>query len=372
MRCITTKVSLGILIYLSSSLWGSQSSLAVSLQIGNQTKNTILKQKLDFSGNFVSNYDGLENGFSSRENTSVLLNPNLETNQKISKLFVLNKQQLSSLYSKEEIPILSPDILLSQNTLLDIETSIESDPIENTSLLGYITNSLSNLEFATESNDSASEYSVTVLTQSSIQDIYEGVYSFEVDLSGSNPDVLEALDNSATANSTLPRESRANTSDLADESNISSFSYLPYKSNFLPRNSSSSSLIGDSNIDSLIKSLADLTSSENLFSQIGAVIPRSVNVFTNVPEIQSQTNYNFSRSSMSGIKKDPKMREIERKIKEERRQQKEQRKRLQQKLEREQEQREQRRRQRQQQIERERKERLQRQTRKQQEIMRRR
>ena len=374
MSYLANKISLGFVIYLSAFLLGSQSSFAVSLQIGDRQNSSLLKQQLDFSQNFFSSSDSIETDFLQKDK-SVLLQVDAATNQKILKLFVLNDKQLSSVYSTQSIPISESDISSSQSqkSLFNLDTITEKDRLEETDLLGYIADSLDNLEFETTRNNSSSEPSITILTQSSVQDIYEGVYSFEIDLSAADSIFPEEIDDSAVANDTLQEES-SSTSNVADSSDLRSFAYVPYNSSFLPRNSYFGSLIGSSNVDSLIQSLANLASSENLSSEIEGLLPITNNAgaYTDTPEVERQTNYDFSRSRMSGIKKDPKMKEIEQKIKEEQQRRKEERRRLQQQLLREQQQKERQRIQQQRNLERQRKEKFQRRLREQQEAMRRR
>lgn len=354
MSRVVTKVSLGIAVCLSSSLLCSQSSKAVSLKIGDREKNTTLEEKLLFSSDFFSTVNNFEPNFSIQQDNQIVLDDPFDNNQLLSRLFLLDNQQLSSLYSTEKASIFESTATLFSNRILGNENQTE-----NVSLLSYFAEAVDNIEIELTRGDTSNS-EITVLSQTALQNIYEDVYSSEIDLSA--PASLGTENNSISASRTTPNESL---SDSPSSSNLVFFQYSPYINKVSNYDSSvSSSSLSSSNINSLInRKIGD-----DLSSRADALILKPTNIFTNIPEIENRSRFEFKRDNK--VKRDPKMREIETQIREERERRQQEREKIREKLRREQQQRREQRQRDQERIRKERANRLRNQIRQQQQKMR--
>lgn len=353
MNLLATRIGLGIAIYLSSSTLYTHSSLAVSLKFSDRYELT----QLDESPLTFREPSPVDNSVSGLLNAAEYLEPNLEVRQQPQilepTLFGIQEPSITATSTEDDLFFASES---------QIQVQIGSDEEEG-NLLDYIVGAFSNLQINSIGSNSFANPSVAILPQVAYEDVYKGLYDFNVNVSANpNPtaNAPRAVNNSIPEESLITQESvrnynprtfantgfSSNNNDfLPNESTTSSLSRLfggsavPEENNSSPTSFLYTPYLSSSNLNSLSNSYA--YEDEDVSTRINEILSQNVNVYTNTDEIEVESGYRYtSASDKFNAQKAPMQVELEQELQERERRRKEKRRNLTIKLRQEQRQRE--------------------------------
>ncbi|VEP12365.1 hypothetical protein H1P_1450021 [Hyella patelloides LEGE 07179] len=329
MNRLLIRMGLGIVIYLPLSVLDSRSSSAVSLKFSDRYELTKLNDETPNNGGLSlipSNFD------SDYSNQSPL--------QTSSEFNLSSTQAPQDSSSTENIT----DLFLGSTYNIQVQTGTES---EDQSLLEYVTNSLRNIQFNSVGSNSFANPNVIVLPQVAYEDIYRGLYDFEIDVTA-NPStgVPRVVDNSIPEEFLISQESIRNyepqlvgfqpLSDSADGNILpgryaSTISAVLYESTESGANNSGGSSSAIQNLyGGNIRAVLNNNSYEDLSTRVGSVLPSTnASVFTNIEDIEIESNYKtVSAFQKFQNQKDPRQIELEEQLAEQQEKSKEQREKI--------------------------------------------
>lgn len=294
MNRFAIRTGLGIAIYLSYSALYSHSSFALSL-------------------NFSDRY----------ELTPANLNPEIDNqteSQEPSNFIFLNNQQAPELSSLPELT----ELFSAPTYNIQIQTA--SSESEDTNLLGVIADAFGDLQFSNIDNNSAINPNVAILPQVSFQDVYRGLYDFEIETGATSGIVPRVANNSIPDESLISQESISgyNPQFFASQSfsNNNSKNYLS-PSDY--RYSLSSLVNGSSNQNNRnqfqsnqslyggnVNSLLNRNSYEDVLTRAEGILVNNTNVYIEPTEIEVKPQYKVTSASQKfQAQKDPKQQALE-------------------------------------------------------------
>lgn len=381
MNFLAIRTGLGMGIYLSSLALYTHSSYAVSLKFSDRYELTQLEE----SAFAFQEPSPVGNSPSELPNAAEYLELEIEQQPQVRLESISDIQQLSMIAIPPELQ----ELFLAPET--EIQVQIGSDGEEG-SLLDYIIGAFSNLQINTINNNSFTNPDVAILPQVAYEDIYRGLYDFDVDVTANpNPSAVAPR----SANNSIPEEylitqesvrnynprtftssgAIGNQNDLLlpteytrSLSEVFGGSTTPREENSTPTNSflSTPSLSGG-NVDSPLGNYVY----EDVSTRINQILSQNTDVFLNTEEIEVESNYRYmSASDKFNAQKDPMQQELEEELLEREQRRKEKMQNIRRKLQQEQRQREMKRRREQVRITKQRNNRLRQQTRKQQQTLR--
>ena len=309
MNLLATRIGLGIAIYLSSSTLYTHSSFAVSLKFSDRYELT----QLDESPLTFREPSSVDNFVSGLLNAAEYLEPNLDVRQQPQilepSLFGIQEPSITATSTEDDLFFASES---------QIQVQIGSDEEEG-NLLDYIVGAFSNLQINSISSNTFANPSVAILPQVAYEDVYKGLYDFNVNVSANpNPtaNAPRAINNSIPEESLITQESvrnynprtfantgfGGNNNDfLANESTTSSLSRLfggsavPEENNSSPTSFLYTPYLSSSNLDSLSNGYA--YEDEDVSTRINEILSQNVNVYTNTDEIEVESDYRYTSAT---------------------------------------------------------------------------
>lgn len=336
MNCWVTKIGLGLLVYLSFSALERNQSLASSLTFSDRYELNQLN-----SDSFISEDISLVSNYSTQTRLPGLSNTNVSNPQESA-----TPEDFGFSYTQKPSELTAPEDIteLFSPLTFDIQVQSAASETEETNLWQSIAESLSNLQFANV-EESSNEPNVIILPQTAYEDIYRGIYDFEINLAaiatitprvanGSIPDVAlisqESIDGYSTAFAS--QALRTSPEDYLNPEGLSN----NISSLIADSNSSQSSI----NLNKLGVSVTD-DYYEDLSQRVSSLISNNIDVIPSIEDIELESQVKIpSPLSQFQNSKDPKLQSIEEQIEEQQEKLKQEREKLRDKLEKEQEKRE--------------------------------
>jgi hypothetical protein len=351
MNLLATRIGLGIAIYLSSSTLYTHSSFAVSLKFSDRYELT----QLDEAPLTFREPSPVDNSISGLLNAAESSIDVRQEPQLLEPTFSSIQQS-----SVEATPQELQDLFFSSASSIQVQTGSDR---EEENLLDYIVGAFSNLEINSINNNSFANPSVVILPQVAYEDVYKGLYDFDVDVSANpNPtaNTPRAVNNSIPEEFLITQESvrdynprtfantgfGSNNNDLllpteytSSLSRLFGVSAVPRENNSNPSSLLYTPYLSSSNLNSLTNSYA--YEYEDLATRVNEILPQNFNAYTNVDEIEVESDYKYtSASDKFNAQKDPMQVDLEEELRERERRRKEKRRNLLMKLGQEQRQRE--------------------------------
>lgn len=352
MNLLATRIGLGIAIYLSSSTLYTHSSFAVSLKFSDRYELT----QLDELPLTFREPSPVDNSVSGLLNAAEYSNLDVRQQPQILEPTLFGIQGSSITATSTELQ----DLFFASES--QIQVQIGSDEEEG-NLLNYIVGAFSNLQINSIGSNSFANPSVVILPQVAYEDVYKGLYDFNVNVSANpNPtaNAPRAVNNSIPEESLITQESVRNYNprtfaNTGFSSNSNDFllpneytsslsrlfggSAIPREDNNSPTSFLYTPYISSSNVNSLTNSYED--EDEDVSTRINEILSQNVNVYTNTDEIEVESGYRYtSASDKFNAQKAPMQVELEQELQERERRRKEKRRNLTIKLRQEQRQRE--------------------------------
>jgi hypothetical protein len=333
------RISLGIVVYVSFSAVDSDPSFASSLRFSDRYELTKLSNAplLSEESLFIP-YSNTQPELSESSNSSPVVTQKQLASDNFSFSYTENPSESSSSEELQE--------LFSEPTL-NIQVQTSASETEERNLWDSIAESLTNLQFNSDSENSFANPNVIILPQVAYGDIYRGLYDFEINLAA------VATITPRVANSPIPDIA------LISQQSISNYNPEFFASQALrnaPENylrpegytNNISSLIGsnnlsenNTNINRVLGTLSTDGSYEDLSTRIQSILSINVNPFPSVEEIELQDQNKVPNPLQQYQNaKDPKLLELEEELEKQQQKLDQERRNLLQKLENQQTQRE--------------------------------
>jgi hypothetical protein len=313
MNLWSTRIGLGIVIYLSFSILNSDRSWASSLRFSDRYELTRLSNEslLSEESLFIP-YSGTQPESTSPNSSAEDTQQQLESNRFS---YSYTEKPLESSSSEELRELFS-----AQTFNIQVETAVaetEETAAETGNLWDSIAESLTNLQFNSDSNNSFANPNIIVLPQVAYEDIYRGLYDFEINLAAiatitprvaNSPIPDIALTSQESISNYNPEFLASQALTNAPENYLSLEGYTDEISGLVANNSSENNL----SADRLPGTSATDGSYEDLSTRIQSVLAVNVNPFSNVEEIELQTQ-NKAPNALDEYAKirDPKQQELD-------------------------------------------------------------
>jgi hypothetical protein len=312
MNLWATRISLGIVVCVSFSLLSGDRSWASSLRFSDRYELTKLNNEPLFSEEslFIP-YSSTQPESPSSTSSSA------DTQQQ------LKSDRFSYSYTEKPLePSSSEELkeLFSAPTFnIQVQTAVsETEETEEGNLWDSIAESLTNLQFNSDSNNSFANPNVIILPQVAYEDIYRGLYDFEINLAAvatitprvTNSPVPDiALISQQSISNYNPEFFASQALINAPENYLRPEGYANEISSLVASNNSSESNI---NLNQLLGTSATDSSYEDLSTRVRSILAINVNPFPTAEEIELQSQNQAPNPLQEYEKvKDPKQQELE-------------------------------------------------------------
>lgn len=333
MNCWVTKIGLGIIVYLSFSALDSNQSFASSLRFSDRYELNQLN-----NDSFLSEELSLISNYPTQTRLPELSNPNISNTQE-----TIESESFGFSYTQKPSESTAPEEIAELFSPLTFDIQVQSavSETEETNLWQSIAESLSNLQFANV-EESSNEPNVIILPQTAYEDIYRGIYDFEINLAAIATITPRVANRSIPDVALISQESIGGygTAFASQALRTSPEDYL----NPEGLSNNISSLIADSNSSQSSINLNKLGVSvtddyyEDLSQRVSSLISNNINVIPRIEDIELESKVKIpSPLSQFQNSKDPKLQSIEEQIEERQEKLKQEREKLREKLEKEQE-----------------------------------
>ena len=327
------KIGLGIAIYLSSSIVDSRSGLATSLVFSDRYELTQLNDDPLFSPKNLS--------FPSIFNPNYINYIEIQNLQEIDNFSLYEVQTTESSASSEEIQ----DLFSASESNVRVEMATNDS--ESFNLLDSLNTAVRSLQFNALQDNSFANPRVVILPQVAYENIYRGLYDFDIEIADV-PSGNSSASSPRTVNNSIPEELLISRESAIEYSSPAFGAAQPTR-DFYNDNTSSGNYYSGSREDGnrtllnkyiksgKINSLLKTEDYENSNRRFGSAVS---NVSNKIEDIAIESQFKTNKFSKIGIRKNSKIQEIEQQLAEQQKENEEERKKLLDRLKKQQEERE--------------------------------